>query len=69
MKLKKVTIEQVNALNKGTLMGVLGIECIEIGSALGASCVRTQGTTEGVFNKKECAQFLNTNKLVIKKLD
>lgn len=31
MKLKKVTIEQVNALNKGTLMEVLGIECIEIG--------------------------------------
>lgn len=31
MKLKQVTLEQVNALNKGTLMEVLGIECIEIG--------------------------------------
>lgn len=62
-----------DAFTAGFISGLLDnkseIECIEIGSALGASCVRTQGTTEGVFNKKECAQFLNTNKLVIKKLD
>lgn len=31
MKLKQVTLEQANALNKGTLMEVLGIECIQIG--------------------------------------
>ena len=29
--LKKVDLEQINALNKGTLMEVLGIECVEIG--------------------------------------
>lgn len=29
--LKKVDLEQINALNKNTLMEVLGIECVEIG--------------------------------------
>jgi len=29
--LKKVDLEQINALNKGTLMEVLGIKCVEIG--------------------------------------
>jgi len=31
MQLKKCTIEEINSLNKNTLMEVLGIECIEIG--------------------------------------
>ena len=31
MKLKQVSLEQINALNKGTLMEQLGIECMEIG--------------------------------------
>jgi len=31
MILKKVSLEQVNAFNKNTLMEVLGIECVEIG--------------------------------------
>lgn len=31
MKLKHVSLEQINALNKGTLMEQLGIECTEIG--------------------------------------
>jgi 1,4-dihydroxy-2-naphthoyl-CoA hydrolase len=31
MQLKKCTIEEINSLNKNTLMDVLGIECIEIG--------------------------------------
>lgn len=31
MKLKQVPVEKVNALNKNTLMEVLGIQCVEIG--------------------------------------
>jgi 1,4-dihydroxy-2-naphthoyl-CoA hydrolase len=31
MKFKNVPLEEVNALNKNTMMEVLGIECIEIG--------------------------------------
>ena len=31
MQLKKCTIEEINSLNKNTLMDVLGIECVEIG--------------------------------------
>ncbi|MDG1427610.1 MAG: PaaI family thioesterase [Crocinitomicaceae bacterium] len=31
MKLKQVSVELVNSMNKGTLMEQLGIECIEIG--------------------------------------
>jgi len=61
-----------DAFTAGYISGILEnkseIECLEIGSALGASCVRTQGTTEGVFNKEECAQFLGENKLIITKI-
>jgi len=31
MQLRKVTLEEVNAFNKNTLMEQLGIECVEIG--------------------------------------
>lgn len=31
MKLKQVPLAQVNAMNKNTMMEVLGIECVEIG--------------------------------------
>lgn len=31
MQLKQVSLDEVNAMNKNTLMEVLGIECIEIG--------------------------------------
>ena len=60
------------AFTAGYISGILenksDIECLEIGSALGASCVRAQGTTEGVFKKEECFHFLAENKLNIKKL-
>jgi sugar/nucleoside kinase (ribokinase family) len=36
-------------------------ECVRIGSALGASCVRATGATTGVFNERELAQFLETH--------
>ena len=61
-----------DAFTAGYISGILDdkseIECLEIGSALGASCVRAQGTTEGVFSKEECNNFLKDNKLTIKKL-
>ena len=61
-----------DAFTAGYISGILenktDIECLEIGSALGASCVRAQGTTEGVFHKEECLHFLVENKLSIKKL-
>lgn len=62
-----------DAFTAGYISGILEnkseIECLEIGSALGASCVRTQGTTEGVFGKEECLKFLSENKLTITKLN
>ncbi len=32
MQFKEVSLEQINAFNKNTLMEVLGIECVEVGS-------------------------------------
>lgn len=32
MQLKQVSLEKINAMNKNTLMEVLGIECIELGT-------------------------------------
>jgi sugar/nucleoside kinase (ribokinase family) len=40
-------------------------ECLRLGSALGASCVRAVGTTTGVFTRDECEAFLQQNKLRI----
>ena len=31
MKFKSVSLEEINRYSKNTLMGVLGIECVEIG--------------------------------------
>ena len=31
MKFKNVPLEQINAMNNGTMMEVLGIECVEVG--------------------------------------
>jgi sugar/nucleoside kinase (ribokinase family) len=43
-------------------------ECLKVASALGASCVRTIGTTTGVFRKKECEEFLKGNELKMEKV-
>ncbi len=42
--------------------------CLAWGSALGASCVRAVGTTEGVFNKAEVEAYLASNRLEIKEI-
>jgi sugar/nucleoside kinase (ribokinase family) len=47
----------------GLLSGVDAAECVRIGSALGASCVRVTGATTGVFNSQELADFLATHAL------
>ncbi|HEV8001371.1 MAG TPA: carbohydrate kinase family protein [Planctomycetaceae bacterium] len=38
-------------------------ECVRVGSALGASCVRVTGATTGVFDAAELAEFLNSRSL------
>jgi sugar/nucleoside kinase (ribokinase family) len=38
-------------------------ECVRVGSALGASCVRATGATTGVFNAAELAEFLSERAL------
>lgn len=45
----------------GMLAGADVLECVRIGSALGASCVRAMGATTGVFNARELAEFLETH--------
>lgn len=45
MKLKQVSLEMINSLNKNTLMEVLGIECIEIGADYVISRMPVNSTT------------------------
>jgi sugar/nucleoside kinase (ribokinase family) len=40
-------------------------DCLRVGSALGASCVRATGATTGVFSAPELAQFLGSHPLVV----
>jgi sugar/nucleoside kinase (ribokinase family) len=58
-----------DAFDAGFIYGLLydmGPEaCLRVASALGASCVRTIGTTPGVFTQVECEQFLRVNTLAI----
>lgn len=43
------------------LEGADAAQCVRIGSALGASCVRATGATTGVFNARELADFLQSH--------
>ena len=58
-----------DAFSAGFMCGMLRNrgpeECLRIGSALGASCVRAIGTTPGVFNRAECDAFLATHAIEI----
>ncbi|MFN3653134.1 MAG: carbohydrate kinase family protein [Armatimonadota bacterium] len=42
--------------------------CLEYGSALGASCVRSLGACAGVFNAEETAQFLREHALELQRV-
>jgi sugar/nucleoside kinase (ribokinase family) len=52
----------------GLLQGLPAERCLEIGSALGASCVRRAGATAGVFDRGELEQYLSRNRLPIEPL-
>jgi sugar/nucleoside kinase (ribokinase family) len=58
-----------DAFDAGYICGLLrGYDprgCLEIASALGASCVRAVGTTPGVFTRAECEAFLQEHRLSI----
>jgi sugar/nucleoside kinase (ribokinase family) len=49
----------------GLLRGYNPRGCLEIASALGASCVRAVGTTPGVFTRSECEAFMKEQRLAI----
>ena len=51
----------------GLLQGLDAEGCLRLGSAVGASCVRTIGTTTGVFTRPELEAFLRTNTLRIER--
>ena len=52
----------------GLLRGWSPDECLRIGSAVGASCVRAIGTTTGVFTRQECDDFLAGHPLAIERV-
>jgi sugar/nucleoside kinase (ribokinase family) len=49
----------------GLLRGLDDAECLRMGSAVGASCVRAIGTTTSVFSRAECEAFLPDHPLRI----
>lgn len=49
----------------GLLQGLGPRECLQWGSALGASCVRSIGATESVFTRAEAAEFIRREPLEI----
>lgn len=59
-----------DAFAAGFILGMVGgksaMECLTLGSAVGASCVRAIGTTTGVFTARELYAFLATHTLRIK---
>ncbi|MFO0842246.1 MAG: carbohydrate kinase family protein [Gemmataceae bacterium] len=52
----------------GLLRGLGPEECLRVGSAVGASCVRAIGTTAGVFTGDECEAFLKANPLRVERV-
>ena len=61
-----------DAFCAGYISGMLdrlpALECLKIGSALGASCVRRAGATTGVFNQSELADFLASSQFRVERL-
>jgi sugar/nucleoside kinase (ribokinase family) len=47
----------------GMLNGADTNRCLQLGTAMGASCVRSMGATTGVFNSCELNDFVGTNPL------
>ncbi len=49
----------------GLLRGNSTLDCVRLGSAMGASCVRSTGATTGVFNVAELTEFVAAHSLTI----
>jgi sugar/nucleoside kinase (ribokinase family) len=56
-----------DAFAAGYIVGLLDCRdpegCLELASALGASCVQAVGTTTGVFTRSQCEAFLKQNRM------
>ncbi|HVX15138.1 MAG TPA: carbohydrate kinase family protein [Pirellulales bacterium] len=50
----------------GLLEGADPLRCLEWGSALGASCVRSIGATESVFDRPEAEAFMRQHRLQVR---
>jgi sugar/nucleoside kinase (ribokinase family) len=61
-----------DAFNAGYIVGLLErrpeLVCLRLASAVGASCVRAVGTTEGVFTRGEAEAFLQSHELPVQPL-
>ena len=62
-----------DAFNAGYIVGLLEgrseLECLKLASAVGASCVRSVGTTAGVFNRAEAEDFMRRHDLLVEWID
>ena len=58
-----------DAFNAGYILGLLEgrseIDCLKLASAVGASCVRAVGTTDGVFTRQKAEAFVGCNELAV----
>jgi sugar/nucleoside kinase (ribokinase family) len=58
-----------DAFNAGYIVGLLEgrteLECLQLASAVGASCVRSVGTTAGVFTRAEAEDFIRGHELKV----
>jgi sugar/nucleoside kinase (ribokinase family) len=58
-----------DAFNAGYIVGLLEgrseIDCLKLASAVGASCVRSVGTTAGVFTRAEAEEFIKAQEIVV----
>lgn len=59
-----------DAFVSGFVFGLLGgsdtTQCLRLGTAMGASCVRSMGATTGVFNAKELMAFVSSHALQVR---
>ena len=50
----------------GLLRGASTAECLRLGTAMGASCVRSMGATTGVFSARELLAYVETHLLPVR---
>jgi sugar/nucleoside kinase (ribokinase family) len=62
-----------DAFNAGYIVGLLEgrseLECLHLASAVGASCVRSVGTTAGVFARADAEDFMRRNTVSVEVFD